>query len=68
MPRAFHTATLLSNGKVLVTGGISNIGGGQATAELYDASTGIWTRTGSMATVRYGHRADAHKTGKCWWR
>lgn len=34
--RAAHTATLLSNGKVLVTGGIDANGDVLATAELYD--------------------------------
>ena len=35
-PRAAHTATLLGNGKVLVTGGIDNNGNVLTTAELYD--------------------------------
>ena len=38
--RSFHTATLLSNGKVLVVGDIST------SAELYDPATGTWSTTG----------------------
>ena len=51
--RRAHTATLLSNGKVLVAGG-DNIssGGNLASAELYDPATGTWTATGSLATAR----------------
>jgi hypothetical protein len=50
--RAGFNATLLSNGKVLITGGVARyrdfdciIGG----AELYDPSTGAFTATGSYA-------------------
>lgn len=46
-----HTATLLSNGKVLVAGG------GNAVAELYDPTKGTWTRTGSMRDAQWGHTA-----------
>jgi hypothetical protein len=58
--RASHTATLLNNGKVLVAGGESAVPGGITTlssAELYDSSTGTWTRTGSMSTSRVFHTA-----------
>jgi len=58
--RSFHTATLLQNGKVLVTGG-SPFGaqgmGALTTSEIYDPRMGTWTRTGSMADGRYGQAA-----------
>jgi N-acetylneuraminic acid mutarotase len=46
--RAFFTATLLLDGKVLVVGGQSNAGY-RPTAELYDPATGSWTFTGSLS-------------------
>jgi hypothetical protein len=55
--RAFHTAKLLSSGRVLVTGG-SNGNGALATAELYDPATGSWTSTGSLREPRSGHTAS----------
>jgi N-acetylneuraminic acid mutarotase len=58
--RASHTATLLNNGKVLVAGGESAVPGSITTlssAELYDPSTGTWTRTGSMSASRVFHTA-----------
>ena len=60
--RAGHTATLLTNGKVLVTGGwwISAI----ASAELYDPASGTWTLTGSMNNPRTGHTATLLPSGK----
>ena len=51
--RMDHTATLLSNGEVLVAGGV--ISG--ASAELYNPSTGTWSFTGSMTTARFNHQA-----------
>ena len=59
-PRVAHTATLLGNGQVLVTGGASGtpLGSGWlATAELYDPATGNFVPTGSMAVARLGHTA-----------
>ena len=67
--RYAHTATLLPNGKVLVTGGFSSSdaqtsGTALSTAELYDPSTGAFTLTGSMATARGGHTATLLSNGK----
>lgn len=71
-PRAFHTATLLNNGQVLVAGGLCGNGGKGpgdtpnvlASAELYNPSTGTWTATGSMTTPRYNHTATLLANGQ----
>jgi hypothetical protein len=69
--RHFHTATLLQNGRVLVTGGLCangtwDCGTGSVlnSAELYNPSTSTWTRTGSMSTGRYLHTATLLKNGE----
>jgi hypothetical protein len=62
--RQWHTASLLSNGKVLVAGGmVDNSGTATATAELYDPTTGLFSATGSLASVRDFHTASALKDG-----
>lgn len=64
-PRLYHEATLLPNGKVLVTGGQAE-GWGEAleSAELYDPTTGKWTLTSPMHIRRYGHSAVLLPNGK----
>src|SRR5215472_13274053 len=61
--RANFTATLLQNGRVLVTGG-GNLSGGLSSAELYDQLTGTWTSTGSMHLPRISHAAVLLPNGK----
>jgi hypothetical protein len=54
--RAYHTATLLEDGRVLLTGGdLRDMIEVPASAELYDPATGAFVATGSMATK---HRMD----------
>ncbi len=55
--RREHTATLLPNGTVLITGGLSFANTILNTAEIYDPSTGIFTPTGNMNTARTRHTA-----------
>jgi hypothetical protein len=64
--RQVFTATLLTNGKVLVTGGCSASPcfNGVASAELYDPGTGTWIATGSMTIPRAGHTAILLPDGK----
>ena len=62
--RTEHTATLLTNGKVLVVGGQGSGQNFLASAELYDPATGTWTTTGSLLTARIGHTATLLKNGK----
>ena len=70
-PRAFQTATLLPDGRVLVAGGI--VGGCDTTlfcspisagAEIYDPRTGTWTMTGSMRQARARHTATLLPNGR----
>jgi N-acetylneuraminic acid mutarotase len=59
-----RTATLLGNGKVLVTGGYGENFDGVAIAELYDPLSGSWSATGDMLEARSGHRANLLLNGK----
>lgn len=66
--RTFHTASLLPNGKVLVTGGFSEGSPDQPlpenSAELYDAAIGSFTPAGTMGIARAVHTATLLPDGK----
>lgn len=62
-PRAFHTATLLPSGKVLVAGGKRGFDR-LASAELYDPVTGIWTALPDMWAPHEEHTATLLRSGK----
>jgi hypothetical protein len=56
--RSFHTATLLRDGKVLI------VGGGGASAEMYDPATRTFARTGDLTTARSGPTATRLDDGR----
>ena len=58
-----RSATLLTNGKVLVAGGGHGFDSLVATAELYNPATGTWSATGSMAGARSDHTATLLSDG-----
>jgi N-acetylneuraminic acid mutarotase len=62
--RMGHTATLLTNGQVLVAGGTNGHGALFASAELYDPGTGRWTATGSLSQARAHHTATLLPSGE----
>jgi N-acetylneuraminic acid mutarotase len=61
-----HTATLLTNGNVLVTGGlgVNEYSDSLASAELYNPSTGKWAVTDTMSVGRTGHTATLLENGQ----
>ena len=66
-PRWEHTATLLSDGTVLVAGGSNThscFSPVLASAEIYNPAFGTWTPTGSMGTARQSATATLLPNGK----
>jgi hypothetical protein len=71
--RLSYSATLLTNGKVLIAGGVTQEQAGTsepiviktlASAELYDPATGRFTATANMTTPRESHTAALLPDGK----
>jgi N-acetylneuraminic acid mutarotase len=63
-PRRNHTATLLSNGKVLVANGYQGFFNWINTAEIFDPTSSTWTPTGSTPTRSAKHASVLLKDGR----
>ena len=63
-PRSGHTATLLPDGRVLISGGMRRNQDFYKSAELYDPATGKSQPTGEMHRSRVGHVAVLLASGK----
>ncbi len=64
-PRAYHTATLLPSGKILVTGGVNDENQILDSIELYDPGTSLWTTSVAvLGTPVRDHAATLLGNGK----
>jgi anti-sigma factor RsiW len=62
VPRQGHTATVLSDGRVLVAGGLGP--GNLPSSELFDPATGEWSPASDMNDARSGHVAVLLQDGR----
>tara|TARA_Y100000588_G_scaffold104543_1_gene113997 strand:- start:3186 stop:4250 length:1065 start_codon:yes stop_codon:yes gene_type:complete len=65
--RLGHTATLMANGEVLVTGGLAEVEGNKkiiAKAEIYNPKDGSWRLVSDMTMPREKHHAVLLNNGK----
>jgi hypothetical protein len=63
-PRAHHTATLLSDDRVLVVGGYGSDGVALDTTEIWSPISGTWSAGPVMSTERAEHTATAMNNNK----
>jgi hypothetical protein len=64
LPRAFHSSTLLADGRVLIAGGCNAAGVVTATCDIYDHTTGTIAPTGAMGKKRIAHTATRLADGR----
>jgi WD40 repeat protein len=63
--RDFPSIVTLSDGSVLVSGGLSlTCCSFQSTVDIYDPNTGVFSFAGSMTAARYGHTATLLPDGR----
>ena len=66
--RHYHTATLLTDGRVLLAGGddesVDRSKVVKASAEIFDPASGTFTFTGSLNVARYYHTATLLADGR----
>ncbi len=60
---AYHTATLLDDGSILIAGGIDETGATTSIVEIYSPRAGGFTQVGSLQNARRGHTATLLSNG-----
>lgn len=60
--RSLHTATLLPDGRAVITGGRNGIEA-VSSVEEYDFTADVWTQTDSLSTARFRHTATLLMNG-----
>ena len=63
-PRSDHTATLLMDGRVLVTGGLDLEFNALSSVEVYDPASGTWSASSAMFEARRDHTATLLPDGR----
>ena len=63
-PRSDHTATVLMDGRVLVTGGLDTELNALHSVEVYDPASGTWSSSSVMSEARRDHTATLLPDGR----
>src|SRR5262249_9574450 len=63
-PRTGHTATALSDGRILITGGRDSTGALVAASEIFDPESQVSTASASLNTGRVDHTATVLADGR----